>query len=58
MLSGNRLRADDELLRDRYFDGLSLGSYTVHETVPTGYHIDANDKSVTVDNVASCTDAT
>ncbi len=37
-------------------DGLLFGNYTVHETVPAGYHVDANDKSVTVDNTASCTD--
>jgi uncharacterized surface anchored protein len=36
------------------FDGLLLGSYTVHETVPAGYHGEA-DKSVTVDNAAFCT---
>jgi hypothetical protein len=40
------------------FDGLQFGNYTVHETVPSGYHVDANDKSVTVDNAASCSDAT
>jgi hypothetical protein len=40
------------------FDGLTFGDYTVHETVPAGYHVDANDKSVTVDNNASCSDAT
>jgi Prealbumin-like fold domain len=40
------------------FDGLPFGTYTVHETVPAGYHVDANDKSVTVDNAASCSDAT
>jgi Prealbumin-like fold domain len=39
------------------FAGLSFGSYTVHETVPAGYHVDANDKSVTVDNNASCGDS-
>lgn len=39
------------------FDGLLFGSYTVHETVPAGYAGEA-DKSVTVDNRASCTDAT
>ena len=38
------------------FDGLLFGSYTVHETVPAGYHVDANDKSVTVDNTAACAD--
>jgi hypothetical protein len=38
------------------FGGLTFGSYTVHETVPAGYHVDANDKSVTVDNAATCTD--
>jgi hypothetical protein len=37
------------------FDGLDFGPYTVHETVPTGYHGEA-DKSVTVDNSAKCTD--
>jgi hypothetical protein len=36
------------------FDGLLFATYTVHETVPAGYHVDANDKSVTVDNAASC----
>jgi hypothetical protein len=36
------------------FDGLQFGSYTVHETVPAGYHVDGNDKSVTVDNTATC----
>jgi hypothetical protein len=40
------------------FDGLSFGTYTVHETVPAGYHVDGNDKQVTVDNNASCADAT
>jgi hypothetical protein len=38
------------------FDGLLFGTYTVHETVPAGYQVDGNDKPVTVDNVASCTD--
>jgi hypothetical protein len=38
------------------FDGLAFGSYTVHETVPSGYSVDANDKSVTVDNNANCSD--
>jgi hypothetical protein len=38
------------------FDGLAFGEYTVHETVPTGYDVDANDKSVTVDNSATCSD--
>jgi hypothetical protein len=37
------------------FDGLLFGTYTVHETVPTGYRVDANDKQVTVDNTARCT---
>jgi hypothetical protein len=36
------------------FDGLAFATYTVHETVPAGYHVDANDKSVTVDNNATC----
>jgi hypothetical protein len=41
------------------FDGLSLGSHNVTETVPTGYKADgANPKSVDVDNAASCSDAT
>src|SRR5213078_1445186 len=39
------------------FDGLQFGTYTVHETVPAGYVVDANDKSVTVDNTASCADS-
>jgi uncharacterized surface anchored protein len=38
------------------FDGLLFGTYTVHETVPTGYHVDANDQQVTVDNTAACSD--
>jgi Prealbumin-like fold domain len=38
------------------FDGLAMGTYTVHETVPAGYHVDANDKQVTVDNTATCSD--
>jgi Prealbumin-like fold domain len=38
------------------FDGLLFGTYTVHETVPAGYHVDANDKQVTVDNTAGCSD--
>jgi hypothetical protein len=38
------------------FDGLLFGTYTVHETVPAGYHVDANDKQITVDNFASCSD--
>jgi hypothetical protein len=40
------------------FGGLANGSYTVSETVPTGYSLDppGNDRSVTVDNVASCSD--
>ena len=40
------------------FDGLTFRSYVVHETVPAGYHVDGNDKSVTVDNNASCSDST
>jgi hypothetical protein len=39
------------------FDGLAFASYTVHEAVPAGYHVDANDKSVTVDNSATCSDS-
>ncbi len=39
------------------FDGLLFGTYTVHETVPAGYHVDANDKPVTVDNTATCADS-
>src|SRR6266496_4116364 len=35
------------------FGGLQFGTYTVHETVPAGYHVDA-DKSVLVDNTATC----
>jgi hypothetical protein len=38
------------------FDGLVFGSYTVHETVPAGYSVDANDKLVTVDNGSKCAD--
>jgi hypothetical protein len=41
------------------FDNLSFGSYTVTETVPTGYHAGTGQGgSVTVDNKASCSDAT
>jgi hypothetical protein len=40
------------------FDNLPFGTYTVHETVPSGYSVDANDKQVTVDNSATCADAT
>jgi Prealbumin-like fold domain len=39
------------------FDGLAQTTYTVHETVPAGYSVDANDKQVTVDNAAKCTDS-
>jgi hypothetical protein len=39
------------------FDGLAFGDYTVTETVPTGYNVDGNDKSVTVNNAAGCSDA-
>jgi Prealbumin-like fold domain len=35
------------------FDGLAFATYTVHETVPTGY-AGEGDKSVTVDNSATC----
>jgi hypothetical protein len=38
------------------FGALEPGNYTVHEVVPAGYHGEA-DKSVTVDNSASCTGA-
>lgn len=38
------------------FDGLTFGTYTVNETVPAGYVVDANDKQVTVDNSATCSD--
>jgi Prealbumin-like fold domain len=38
------------------FDGLVFATYTVHETVPAGYHVDANDKQVTVNNTATCAD--
>lgn len=37
-------------------DGLLFGNYTVHETVPAGYHVAANDKPVAVDNAATCLD--
>jgi hypothetical protein len=37
------------------FDGLLPGDYTVHETEPAGYNGEA-DKTVTVDNKASCSD--
>ncbi len=38
------------------FDGLLFGDYTVHEVTPAGYHGEA-DKTVVVDNKASCSDA-
>jgi hypothetical protein len=34
-------------------DGLTFGSYTVHETIPAGYSGEA-DKTVAVDNAATC----
>jgi hypothetical protein len=37
------------------FDGLTFGDYIVHETVPAGYSGEA-DKTVTVDNTATCAD--
>jgi Prealbumin-like fold domain len=37
------------------FDNLPFGTYTVHEVTPAGYQGEA-DKTVTVDNVASCLD--
>ena len=40
---------------DLCVDGLLFGTYTVHEVTPAGYQGEA-DKSVTVDNVAFCTD--
>jgi hypothetical protein len=39
------------------FDGLLFGDYIVHEVTPVGYKGEA-DKTVTVDNKASCSDAT
>jgi hypothetical protein len=39
------------------FDGLTFGTYPVTETVPAGYHVDGNPKSVVVDNTASCSDS-
>ncbi len=38
------------------FDGLLFGDYTVHETTPSGYQGEA-DKTVTVNNKASCSDS-
>ncbi len=38
------------------FDNLLFGDYTVHETVPAGYQGEA-DKTVTVNNKASCSDS-
>jgi uncharacterized surface anchored protein len=40
------------------FDGLAQGTYTVTETVPAGYNVDANPKEVVVNNAATCADAT
>jgi len=39
------------------FGGLDFGTYTVHEDVPLGYHVSANDQQVTVDNNATCLDS-
>ena len=39
------------------FDNLLFGNYSVHETVPSGYHGEA-DKTIAVNNKASCSDAT
>ena len=39
------------------FDGLGFGDYVVHEEVPIGYHVSANDQTVTVDNNATCLDS-
>jgi hypothetical protein len=38
------------------FDGLPFGTYTVTETVPAGYSVDANPKSATVNTIADCDD--
>jgi hypothetical protein len=38
------------------FDGLPFATYSVTETVPAGYSVDANPKSATVDNQARCSD--
>ncbi|MEV5972843.1 prealbumin-like fold domain-containing protein [Streptomyces sp. NPDC051921] len=38
------------------FDNLELGTHTVHETTPAGYQGEA-DKSILVNNKASCSDA-
>lgn len=40
------------------FGNLAFGNYTVSETVPSGYSLDApgNDRSVSVDNNAKCSD--
>jgi hypothetical protein len=38
------------------FDGLLPGTYSVHETTPTGYTGEA-DKNVTVNNAATCADS-
>ncbi|NUR46869.1 MAG: prealbumin-like fold domain-containing protein [Hamadaea sp.] len=38
------------------FDNLLFGSYTVHETVPANY-VGEGDKTVTVDNAATCADS-
>jgi prealbumin domain-containing protein len=43
------------------FDGLLFASYTVHETVPAGYHVKPTtdqDQSIAVNNAATCSDAT
>ncbi|MFI8824990.1 collagen binding domain-containing protein [Streptomyces sp. NPDC053431] len=38
------------------FDNLEFGNHTVHEVTPVGYHGEA-DKTVLVNNAATCTDA-
>ena len=59
VLQGRTVIDSDSTGRDGKvcFDGLLFGDYTVSETVPTGY-AGEDPKSVTVDNVAACADAT
>jgi Prealbumin-like fold domain len=61
VISGGSLNAPATVTTDvdgkACLDGLLPGNYNVHENTPAGYNGEA-DKTVTVDNKASCSDAT
>ena len=54
----DNLVASDETDADGVvcFDGLTFGTYTVKEMVPSGYVSDDDEQSVDVDNTAACDD--